>query len=220
MIRSQLQVVSNKVIGFGDGSMETGTKDSATIGRRHLTELMHRVSLGDDRAFAELHTLTINKMRKTALSVSSASPDIEDVLQDAYLKIWRHASRFDPDRASAITWMTAIVRNTAIDAVRPIRIPTTDLDHAVSIADPSGQNDDDFDYARARPIAAEIIGRLPDDRRKLLSLAYLEGESRNALAKRFGVPVSTIKTWLRRTLESVRTDCLVAGPGTMARVIA
>jgi RNA polymerase sigma-70 factor (ECF subfamily) len=181
---------------------------------------MDRVSLGDDRAFAELHTLTINKMRKTALSVSSASPDIEDVLQDAYLKIWRNASRFDPDRASPISWMSTIVRNTAIDAVRPVRIPTTDLDHAVSIADPSNQDDDDFDYTRARPIAAEIIGRLPDDRRRLLSLAYLEGESRNALAERFGVPVSTIKTWLRRTLESVRTDCLVAGPGTMPPMIA
>ena len=58
------------------------------------------------------------------------STDIEDVLQDAYLKIWRHASRFDPDRASPISWMSVIVRNTAIDAVRPVRIPTTDLDDA------------------------------------------------------------------------------------------
>ena len=45
---------------------------------------------------------------------------------------------------------------------------------------------------------------------QLLSLAYLKGESRMALAARFDVPVSTIKTWLRRTLESVRTDCLLA----------
>jgi RNA polymerase sigma-70 factor (ECF subfamily) len=108
--------------------------------------------------------------------------------------------------------MTTIVRNTAIDAVRPVRIPTTDLEHAASIADTDGQTDDDFDYGRARPIAAEIIGKLPDDRRQLLWLAYLEGESRMALAARFGVPVSTIKTWLRRTLESVRTDCLLTQP--------
>jgi RNA polymerase sigma-70 factor (ECF subfamily) len=172
---------------------------------------MHRASLGDDRAFSELHALTINKMRKTALSVSLAPADIEDVLQDAYLKIWRHASRFDPERASPISWMTTIVRNTAIDAVRPARIPTTDLDAAIFVADSSGQTDDDFDYARARPIAAEIIGRLPDDRRTLLSLAYLQGESRTVLAERFGVPVSTIKTWLRRTLEAVKVDCLLAG---------
>jgi RNA polymerase sigma-70 factor (ECF subfamily) len=47
-----------------------------------------------------------------------------------------------------------------------------------------------------------------------LSLAYLEGESRNALAERFGVPVSTVKTWLRRTLETVKADCLPGRPGT------
>jgi RNA polymerase sigma-70 factor, ECF subfamily len=192
--------------------MQAARTCSAAIGRHHLADLMRRVALGDDRAFSELHALTIHKMRKTALSVSSASADIEDVLQDAYLKIWRSASRFDPDRASPISWMTTIVRNTAIDAVRPVRIATTDLEHAVFIADTAGQTDDDFDYARARPIAAEIIGRLPDDRRRLLSLAYLEGESRMALAERFDVPVSTIKTWLRRTLESVRTDCLLTEP--------
>ena len=192
--------------------MEARRTCSAAVGRNYLADLMRRVSLGDDRAFSKLHALTIHKMRKTALSVSSASADTEDVLQDAYLKIWRHASRFDPDRASPISWMITIVRNTAIDAVRPVRIATTDIEHAFSIADTTDETDDEFDYARARPIAAEIIGRLPDDRQQLLSLAYLEGESRMALAERFDVPVSTIKTWLRRTLESVRTDCLLAQP--------
>jgi RNA polymerase sigma-70 factor (ECF subfamily) len=190
--------------------MEAATTCSAASGRHHLVNLMRRASSGDERAFSELHALTIRKMRKTALSITSESIDIEDVLQDAYVKIWRHASRFDPDRASPISWMTTIVRNTAIDAVRPARIPTTDLEHAASIADTAGQTDDDFDYSRARPIAAEIIGRLPDDRRELLSLAYLKGESRMALAERFDVPASTIKTWLRRTLDNVKTDCLLA----------
>lgn len=192
--------------------METQRTCLAAAGRNHLADLMRRVSSGDNRAFSELHALTIHKMRKTALSVSPASADIEDVLQDAYLKIWRHASRFDPNLASPISWMTTIVRNTAIDAVRPVRIPTTGIEHAFSIADTDDQTEDDFDYGRARPIAAEIIGRLPDDRQQLLSLAYLEGESRMALAARFGVPVSTIKTWLRRTLVSVRTDCLLTQP--------
>ena len=50
---------------------------------------------------------------------------------------------------------------------------------------------------------------LSEDRRRLLSLAYFEGISRHSLAEQFGVPVSTVKTWLRRALESIRTDCLV-----------
>ncbi len=52
------------------------------------------------------------------------------------------------------------------------------------------------------------LARLPEDRRRLVALAYLEGESRASLSMRFGVPVGTIKTWLHRTILVVRKDCL------------
>lgn len=172
-----------------------------------LSALLERVGRGDHRAFAELHALTRNKLRKTALSVSPQVADFDDLLQEAYLKIWRHAASFDARRSSPITWMCSIMRNTAIDAVRLKQVATTELDEALSIPDLSDANDE-FDYAFVQPIAAGVIEKLPDDRRHLLSLAYLEGESRLKLSERFGVPVGTIKTWLRRTLESVRQECL------------
>ena len=102
--------------------------------------------------------------------------------------------------------MSVIVRNTAIDALRLKTLPTTDLDLALLIPEPVPDGADEFDYDRARPIAATAIGQLPHDRQTLLSLAYIDGESRQSLSKRFGVPVGTIKTWLRRALETVRTD--------------
>lgn len=172
-----------------------------------LSDLLERAGRGDQRAFARLHALTRNKLRQTALSVSPQVSDLDDLLQDAYLKIWRHAATFDPHRSSPITWMCAIMRNTAIDALRPRQVTTAELDEALSVPDPSVSTDE-FDYDFAQPIAAGVIQRLPEDRRHLLSLAYLEGESRLMLAKRFGVPVGTVKTWLRRTLESVRQECL------------
>ncbi|MDU6137652.1 sigma factor-like helix-turn-helix DNA-binding protein, partial [Bradyrhizobium sp.] len=64
------------------------------------------------------------------------------------------------------------------------------------------------DYALAEPIAREALERLPEERRQLLALAYLEGESRTRLSQRFGVPVGTIKTWLHRSLIMLRKDCL------------
>jgi RNA polymerase sigma-70 factor (ECF subfamily) len=189
--------------------MEAAKNCSTAIGQRRLVELIRRISSGDDRAFSELHALTIYKMRKTALSVGSPPADTEDILQEAYLKIWRHSSRFDPSRASPITWMTTITRNTAIDAVRPARLPTMELEQKFLIADGTDQSEDDFDDDRAWLIAATIIASLPGDRQTLLSLAYLDGESRKELAARFGVSVNTIKTWLRRTLVSVRAECLL-----------
>ena len=173
--------------------------------RDHLSVLIARAAKGEDAAFSELYALTSRKMRNTACAVFPRGAEVEDILQDAYLKIWRNAPHFNPDRSSPISWMAVIVRNTAIDALHLKTLPTTDLDLALLVPEPVP--DSDFDYDRARPIAATAIRQLPDDRQALLSLAYIDGESRQSLSDRFGVPVGTIKTWLRRTLETVRTDC-------------
>jgi RNA polymerase sigma-70 factor, ECF subfamily len=175
--------------------------------RDRLSLLIARAAEGEDGAFSELYALTNRKMRKTARAVCARGADVEDILQDAYLKIWRNSPNFDPDRSSPISWMSVIVRNTAIDAARIKTLPTTDLDFALSVPEPVQDGGDGFDYDRARPIAATAIRQLPDDRQALLTLAYIDGESRQSLSERFGVPVGTIKTWLRRTLETVRTDC-------------
>jgi len=188
-------------------------KDSSI---ERLSALLRRAGSGDQRAFAELHASTRNRLRKTALSVSPSIVDLDDLLQEAYLKIWKHAASFDPERASPITWMCTIMRNTTIDALRLKQVATTDLDEALWVPDAGGRDSDPFDYDLAQPIAAGVLGRLPRDRRHLLSLAYLEGESRLSLSRRFGVPVGTIKTWLHRTLASVRTDCLACASGAAA----
>ncbi|MCG2641939.1 MULTISPECIES: sigma-70 family RNA polymerase sigma factor [Bradyrhizobium] len=175
-----------------------------------LSDLLARVGRGDQRAFAELFAATRNKLRKTARPIAPSDADLDDLLQDAYLKIWKHAAHFDPLRSSPITWMCAIMRNTAIDAARLKQMPTAELDEALAVPD-TAATEDAFDYDFAEPIVARAIERLPDQRRQLLSRAYLDGESRLMLAQRFGVPVGTIKTWLRRTLDSVRRDCVKAG---------
>ncbi|QOZ56339.1 sigma-70 family RNA polymerase sigma factor [Bradyrhizobium sp. CCBAU 53338] len=180
-----------------------------------LSDLLARVGHGDQRAFAELFAATRSKLRKTARPIAPVSADLDDLLQDAYLKIWKHAASFDPARSSPITWMCAIVRNTAIDAVRLKQMPLADFDEALSVAEIS-ESEDAFDYDFVQPIAARAIQRLPDQRRQLLSRAYLDGESRSMLAERFGVPVGTIKTWLRRTVVSLREECLACTPGVVA----
>lgn len=173
-----------------------------------VSSLIARSAAGEQAAFSRLHSLTRGKMRKTARAILPSTADIEDVLQEAYLKVWRNAGSFDPAISSPMSWMSVIVRNTALDAARRVRLPTTELERAADIAEDSGEIDD-FDYVFARRIANDVLAKLPDDRRRLLSLAYLDGYSREALAKTLGAPTGTIKTWLRRTLEGVKTDCAV-----------
>jgi RNA polymerase sigma-70 factor, ECF subfamily len=191
------------------GESMTSFRPPTRDGSERLTELLARVSLQDSRAFADLHRLTRNKLRKAVLAVGASPCEIDDILQESYLKVWRNAGKFDVDHASVITWMCTIARNTAIDAVRLRKLPTSELDEALSVPNPTDASEGDgFDYARAEPLAAGALARLSEDRRRLVALAYIEGESRVNLAQRYGVPINTIKTWLRRTLEAVRKDCL------------
>ncbi len=176
-----------------------------------ISELLARVACGETRAFAELHTLTRGRLRAIVLAAGASPHDVDDILQESYLKVWRNAARYDSRRAPVMAWMSTIARNTAIDHLRTRRQPAFELDEAILVpAASDAPRVEDFDYARAEPIAWGALARLPEDRRRLVALAYLEGESRASLSRRFGVPVGTIKTWLHRTIMAVRKDCLAA----------
>ena len=185
-------------------------RPSSAADLRHLSALLQRVAGGNTEAFAELHALTRRKLQRTAAAACRGSCDVDDVLQDSYLKIWRAASSFDCSRASPITWMCTIVRNNALDSARAKKLPAADLSDAIDVPAP-GEETDEFDYEFARQITAQALRNLPEDRRRLISLAYVEGMSRLSLAEQFGVPVGTIKTWLRRALASVREECSASG---------
>lgn len=176
---------------------------------RHLAALLQEIAGGNAQAFAELHALTRRKLQRTAAAACQGSSDADDVLQESYLKIWRAASSFDSSRASPITWMCTIVRNTALDSARARKLAVADLSDAMDVPAPV-EEFEEFDYEFARQITAEALLNLPEDRRRLISLAYVEGMSRLSLAEQFGVPVGTIKTWLRRALASVREECSAA----------
>ena len=135
--------------------MKIGTASTAES-RDHLSFLIARAARGRRRRVLRALCADDRKMRKTARAVCARGAEVEDILQDAYLKIWRNAPNFDPDRSSPISWMSVIVRNTAIDALRLKTLPTTDLDLRFVVPEPVSDGADDFDYDRARPIAATV----------------------------------------------------------------
>ena len=128
----------------------------------------------------------------------------EDVLQEAYLRIWRNAARFDPARGTAITWMATIVRNLAIDVKRSPAAEATD-DTALTVIPFNGRSAlDEIEANDNHRRLNEAMKTLDPVKRKLVVAAYIKGESREQLAERFGAPVNTIKTWLRRAVLDIR----------------
>jgi RNA polymerase sigma-70 factor (ECF subfamily) len=169
-----------------------------------LNRLVAATAVADQAAFAELYGLTRRKLFGVALMVLRRRDLAEDVLQEAYVRVWRSASRFDPARGSAITWMATIVRNLAIDVKRsPAAIATDDA--ALMVIPFNGRSALDEieagDDARRLRRALETLDPM---KRKLVIAAYIQGQSREQLAARFGAPVNTIKTWLRRAVIDMR----------------
>ncbi len=145
------------------------TKNPPSESIRRLNELFERASRNDARAFADLYNLTKQKMRMTVLAVNPSWNECDDILQDGYVKIWRHAACFDPSRASPVTWMSSIMRNTAIDALRRRRQPTTDLEEALSVASPQDPSEwDAFDYPflKAAQLNARALANSRHHRRR------------------------------------------------------
>ena len=129
----------------------------------------------------------------------------EDALQDAYLKIWHHAHSFDPEFASPISWMTAIVRNTAVDEFRKRRIEAVDgEDEALSAVASDPDPGDEIDRSRQRALALSALRKLRPDKQKLIVQAYVDETSRSELAAQYNVPTGTMKTNIRRTVLDLR----------------
>ena len=179
----------------------TGQQD----GRKILLQLIAEVARGNKSAFAQLYGLTQARLLGVALRILRDRALAEDVLQESYLKVWRHASSYDPAIASPMTWMATIVRHGAIDTLRKRQIEASAGDDAMS-ALPSNDPDpaDEMHLARLRPKALAAFAALPEDKRRLIMLAYLRDRSRHDLSIRLGIPANTVKTHLRRALLELR----------------
>jgi RNA polymerase sigma-70 factor, ECF subfamily len=175
-----------------------------------LPGLLGRVATRDAAAFADLYRLTNAKLYGLVARILTRGDVAADVLQEAYVRIWEKAGDFDPLKGSALAWMGAIARNRALDEVRRVR-PASLEDQPEGFEPAADEVDPLAARERSEGLAALIdcLKGLDEEKRAIVMLAYYRGASREALAKRFGRPTPTIKTWLHRSLAQLR-DCLAS----------
>ncbi len=172
-----------------------------------IEKLLARMALGDRAAFTALYSATSAKLFGVALRVLNNRAEAEEVVQEAYIKIWHSANRYRVNGLSPMSWLITIARNQSIDRLRTRRARHDGLDEAAEIPD-----------ARPGPEALAIAGsdrarivgcmaKLEADRADAVRRAYVEGESYAELAERYSVPLNTIRTWLRRSLIKLK-ECL------------
>src|SRR5271163_2252764 len=170
-----------------------------------LADLLSRIAARDEAAFAALYRQTSAKLYGVVARILTRGDAGAEALQEAYVRIWEKAGDFNPAKGSPLAWMATIARNRALDEVRRVR--PTSLEDMPEGFEPAA---DTVDPLAARERSEGLVKllnclqALDEEKRAVVLLAYYRGLSREALARRFGRPVPTIKTWLRRSVAQLR----------------
>jgi RNA polymerase sigma factor (sigma-70 family) len=169
---------------------------------------MPRIAGGDRAALRQLYEATSAKLFGVCLRILSDRDESEDVLQEVYLTVWRRADRFEPGRASVMTWISTIARNRAIDRLRA-RGPLAHADplEGVEIADGTAGPEALLAAAQSDTALARCLGELDARTAAAIRTAFFEGVTYEALAARLEAPLGTVKSWIRRGLTKLR-GCL------------
>jgi RNA polymerase sigma-70 factor (ECF subfamily) len=163
--------------------------------------LMARVARGDERAFQLLSRRHLPAMLGLARRVLGNAAEAEDVAQEAFMRVWTHAPRWQP-LARFRTWLTRIVINLCLDRKR--RVPWVELERAGEIVDQSpGVGDKAEDAERERMLAA-AIKKLPARQRSAIALTYGDGMSNAQVAEILDTSVSAVETLLVRAKQNLR----------------
>jgi RNA polymerase sigma-70 factor (ECF subfamily) len=199
---------------------------------REIKRLLLRAAARDEgsaEAFGRLYQLAAPLVLGVAQRIVGRRELAEEVLHDAFVKIWNAAGSFDPLASQPVAWMVAIARNRALDLVSAA--DTARVESLSELAAEDDANDvlDRFfdwsedagadaaeDLRRARSFLRRCLDELAAVERQALVLAYHHGLSHGELAAHLAKPLGTVKTWIRRGMENLRAcveHCL--HPGTV-----
>jgi len=181
---------------------------NADVRRKQLAAALNRVAQGDRPALRLVYDMTAAKLFGVCLRILNNRSEAEDVLQDVYLAVWRKAGMFDETVASPITWLVAIARNRAIDRARSgcsrLSLP---IEAADEVADPAPSADEIVEATQEQKRLASCLGELEARQSAAIRSAFMDGFTYEELAVRAGVPLGTMKSWIRRGLAKLRA-CL------------
>ena len=174
-----------------------------------LEELLLAAGRGDRQAFSRLYKLSASRLLAISLRILRQREPAEEVLQEAFITIWKKASQYRPERGRPLSWMGTIVRHRATDTLRSqAREPRVQANLDDVIAGSLGADiatETPFDH-----VDEDLRGcmeKLQTKQQKAIMLAYYYGHTHEELAVELDTPLGTVKSWVRRGLLQLK-ECL------------
>jgi RNA polymerase sigma-70 factor (ECF subfamily) len=169
--------------------------------------LMERIGAGDARAYQMLITRHLARNLGFAHRLTGSGHEAEDVVQEAFLRVWKTAGRWRPGGAKFTTWFYRVVMNLCIDRRRRAR--SAPLDAAGELVDPAAGAEEQVRQAQRAQVVAGALTRLPERQRAAIALCYYQELSNREAADVLGVSVKALEALLVRARQTLRQDLAV-----------
>ncbi|NLS26851.1 ECF RNA polymerase sigma factor SigK [Sphingomonas sp. S2M10] len=191
--------------------MVAPTPSAGDGARARLVRALADVAAGNRAALKIVYDLTAAKLMGVCLRICQDREAAEDVMQEVYLKVWDRAGRFDASRASPITWLCTIARNTAIDWRRARGLgETAPVEAALDLPDGRPSAEALLEAGQTQARIFDCLEALDEKPRGAIRAAFFQGRTYVELAQTAAVPLGTMKSWIRRGLLQLR-GCLGDG---------
>ncbi len=179
-------------------------------------ELMRRAAAGDEAAFASFYRRMAPGLFSMIYQILQDQKECEDVMQEAFVQMWKKSSTYDPGRSGLFTWAVMISRNKAIDRIRSRQRRARTVEAAaaeMSVVPPesAGSADTLLDQSDERRRVRAALSGLPEAQREAIDLAFFGGMTQLEISSKLGAPLGTVKARIRRGLLALRG---VMGGGT------
>lgn len=180
--------------------------------QQQLLQWLYATAQGNKDAFGKLYQATSGKLFSVSLHLLRRNDWAEDVLQDAYVRIWHSAADYHAEKGSVMTWMISITRYRALDILKSRRVKAEHLDISDQLEDDAGnevQPGEAIGLVREKVKLDDCMQGLTDEHRQSIQLAYFNGLSHQEITEHTGSPLGSVKSWIRRGLTQLKR-CLEA----------
>ncbi|WP_111747541.1 sigma-70 family RNA polymerase sigma factor [Salinisphaera orenii] len=187
------------------------------VDREQLAEWLVATADGDRIAFEKLYAATSSQLYASVLRILRSPERAQDVLQDAYVRIWQKAGTYAPERGAPLAWLKAVARYRGLDALRRKRpeVPMPEEPDMVARLledDQSLSPDEKNENQQSLDVVNKCLQTLQAKQRESVVLAYYQGLTHQELAERMNAPLGTVKSWVRRGLARLQA-CLAEQTG-------
>ncbi|MFJ3666167.1 sigma-70 family RNA polymerase sigma factor [Streptomyces sp. NPDC090106] len=189
-------------------------REAVHIGRNpasepDLEELVGRVALGDEDAFASVYDAVAGSVLGVVRAVLRDQAQSEEVAQEVLVEVWRTAPRYRSDRGTVVNWILTLAHRRAVDRVRSVEAAAA-RDHKAALLERTPEFDEVTEQVEARLEREQVrrcLRTLTEIQRQAVTLAYYRGLTYRQVAEALSLPLGTVKTRLRDGLIRLR-DCL------------